>query len=527
MVVSVWSDLAVPTEIDNVTVVIGAGKLRYPFSLGTGAGRRTFPLRVAIVPGGQTSQFDVEAEGTLDGQPLVSQAATVSFVPDTAQEIVLFLGRGCLHHATCLSDTTCQDGTCVPKTDAGVRGVFDPNQPDGASKPPRDGATESRADGAEDQVRADHTAPRDAVASDADASAPPNMDARDGAADGVVPDARSCGLTMCGADCADLMSSKVHCGGCGYACLHGRECVKGRCTPAWVPVSQTGAPSPRFRHGASMINGRILLSGGANTNNTGAMADAYFYDPKADRWSPAPSLRQARCAHNSVSNGSNVFVFGGLSECLNGGTTGPGLEIFDPTTSEWKTVNAPNAPDPRYNAVATWVPSHGVFVYSGAGSVPGSGAFFDPTTSTWRDASCGLPGCLAPGVLLSLDSKTIVQWGGYTNLTAFKFDLTQLAWSTWAAPAGTPPTPGLYADDGKRWYVLDRDAGDDCPSPVTIKIYDKTRGTWTSEASLAPKGLTVAESSANHAVWTGTEIFTWSAHCDAQGVGALYQPAAP
>lgn len=522
MVVSVWSDLAAPTEIDNATVVIAAGKLRYPFSLGAGAGRRTFPLRVAIVPGSSTDDpFDVEASGTLGGQLVVSQAATVSFVPNTAQEIALFLGRGCVRHDACTSGSTCQYGMCVPMGEAGVRRVFDPshaNQPPDSSP---DAAADSRMDGAVDAGRPDQGEPRDTAAADAnaDASVPPPQDARDGAV--------SCGLTMCGADCADLMSSEVHCGACGYACLHGRECIQGRCTPAWVSVTQTGAPSPRFRHGASLINGQVLLSGGANTNNTGAMSDAYFYDPKTDRWSPAPSLRQARCAHTSVSNGNSVYVFGGLAECANGGSTGPGLEVFDVGTNTWKAMNAPNAPDPRYNAVSTWIPSQGLFVYGGAGGFPGSGAILDPTRSAWRDATCTLPGCAAPGVLLSLDNNTIVQWGTNGTLTACKFDLTQGAWSTWIAPTGTPPIPGLHADDGRRWYVLEKEPGSDCPTTATIKIYDKARGTWTVDAPAAPKGLTLAESSSNHAVWTGTELFTWSAHCDARGVGALYQPAAP
>jgi hypothetical protein len=62
---------------------------------------------------------------------------------------------------------------------------------------------------------------------------------------------------------------------------------------------------------------------------------------------------------------------------------------------------------------------------------------------------------------------------------------------------------------------------------VVVRTFDKARGTWTTDNQLSPAGLTIYEASPNHLVWTGAELFLWSAFCDAKGVGAIYQPAAP
>src|SRR6185369_10481567 len=75
---------------------------------------------------------------------------------------------------------------------------------------------------------------------------------------------------------ADLLNSPGNCGACGYDCKAGRACVDGRCTPAWMPVTSVGAPSPRIRHGVASFVGRVLLSGGTNVDNTGAMNDVFF-----------------------------------------------------------------------------------------------------------------------------------------------------------------------------------------------------------------------------------------------------------
>ena len=125
MVVSVSSDLGVGSELDKVEIVVANGELSYPFTLGSGAGKFSLPVRVALVPGGANDQqFRVQAVGSLAGQDIVTQSASVSFVSGTAQQLSLFLARSCVRFPMCNDGYTCQNGACVPETTAGTRGTF-------------------------------------------------------------------------------------------------------------------------------------------------------------------------------------------------------------------------------------------------------------------------------------------------------------------------------------------------------------------------------------------------------------------
>jgi len=157
LVVTVWSDLAVPAEIDAVKVTVAGSELSFPFALGGGAGQQSFPLRAAVVPGGaRDRQFEVVAVGLRAGSPVVSQAALVSFVTGTKQELVLYLGRHCVTAPMCAADSTCQDGGCVGKAGAGERRMFDPGSkptpPEASQDASADQATDIASDKAPDTV---------------------------------------------------------------------------------------------------------------------------------------------------------------------------------------------------------------------------------------------------------------------------------------------------------------------------------------------------------------------------------------
>ena len=98
IVVVVWSDLAVPTEMDRIEIDAQGPTAASPaktFPLATG---NDLPVVLALVPpNNQELPFSVTANGLLGGStiPVVSQMATVSFLPGQSRVLTLFLGRSC------------------------------------------------------------------------------------------------------------------------------------------------------------------------------------------------------------------------------------------------------------------------------------------------------------------------------------------------------------------------------------------------------------------------------------------------
>ncbi len=141
IVVELWSDLRVPSQIDAVRIdAAGAGmtSTSTSFVLGQGAGRRTLPFRVSLVPADESDQHvRIEAAVMQNGVDVVVQVAELDF---RAGEILLLrmdLNSSCqARSVNCMAGTTCSNGKCVDPAAVGMGAVrFDPSMP----FPPRDG----------------------------------------------------------------------------------------------------------------------------------------------------------------------------------------------------------------------------------------------------------------------------------------------------------------------------------------------------------------------------------------------------
>jgi formylglycine-generating enzyme required for sulfatase activity len=339
---------------------------------------------------------------------------------------------------------------------------------------------------------------------------------------GSVPSCTSPAVA-CGSSCVNLASDSANCGACNYPCLHGRTCTAGRCTPGWLAMSSTNAPAPRTRHAAGFVSGRFVVLGGAPNTTGVAMSSSAAYDPTTDSWQALPDLQAARCSHDVASTGSTLLTFGGLTDCSNGTTLGPALERYTPG-SGWATVTGSNAPALRYNFATTWTGSE-LFVYGGSTNanpaIP-SGALFSPSSTSWRDASCGLAGCERGGYFSAfVDAGFVRIWGGgpYGGAPAgLQYALASGVWSAWTVPAGTTTKyTQRYADAGARLYYI---------QTAAVSTYDKAAGAWLVDDSAAMPAGFCSEAAA---AWTGSEVVAWSGSCSGSvsSVGGRYQPAAP
>lgn len=326
-------------------------------------------------------------------------------------------------------------------------------------------------------------------------------------------------MTVCGSLGVDLSRDSANCGACGYFCLNGRTCERGRCTPAWLPMTTIGQPTEKDGTAAVGIGGKLLVTGGP-CDVAPAVANSKLYDSKSDTWMPTGPMKAARAQHIMVSTGTMVYAFGGLSNCLNGTTIGPGLEVFDPVAKTWTTVTAPNEPPPRYAFGMTWTGSE-VFLYGGSGGDT-SGGRYNPSSAKWTDASCNLSGCARFNENLFAANRSVFMWDGTMGdaLAGKQYDLTTGTWAPWSRP--DVQLPGKAPDDGRRIFVLSS-AGSGCAATTTVTIYDRASGQQLlTESPPAPDGVV----GATRIVWTGEEVIAWSGGCGAWPAngGGRYQP---
>lgn len=195
------------------------------------------------------------------------------------------------------------------------------------------------------------------------------------------------GLVACAGQCVDLSVSEPHCGACGNDCLAGRTCTLGECSPSWVPMSKTGAPSSREHAAVAWIGGAVFVWGGSD--GTKDLAGGGLYDPHTDTWkaitagagSPTPRILSA-----AVWTGAAVFVWGGGPSS---GTSALGDgALYDPEAGTWSGVDEELAPAPRRAPIAVWTGSR-VLVWGGTanGSPVSGGALYDPASDAWSPVS--------------------------------------------------------------------------------------------------------------------------------------------
>jgi hypothetical protein len=148
-------------------------------------------------------------------------------------------------------------------------------------------------------------------------------------------------------------------------------------------------PEARGLMGAASVGGRIYLTGGFGTktfdrDDADKLQDLSMlvYDPATDQWSHAPDMPHARALYGIDSVNGKLAVFFGI-------TTGPLVELYDPSTSTW--MNGEDPPTLPSGGIYTYVKHNEqmhLFVIADQISISkigSSGALwrYDETTNTW------------------------------------------------------------------------------------------------------------------------------------------------
>jgi N-acetylneuraminic acid mutarotase len=292
----------------------------------------------------------------------------------------------------------------------------------------------------------------------------------------------------------------------------------GRYHPAsnsWTDLPNTlaNAPSARYNHSAVWTGSEMIVWGGYGTGSS-YKNDGGRYNPASDTWTAIPNTLpntpSGRCLHTAVWTGSEMIVWGGTADSMEGLNTGG---RYNPTSHSWNAVATAGAPSTRFLHTAVWTGSQ-MIVWGGEDFGPsyyGSGGRYDPAANTWAAITAtGAPGPREMHQAVWTGSEMIV-WGGYTGYsyenTGGRYNPAANSWlatSTSGAPSArsghtavwTGSEMIVWAGSGSGNYLN----GGSRYHPIT--------DSWTA---LTVTGTPPARSS-HTAVWTGSEMIVWGGY---------------
>jgi hypothetical protein len=274
---------------------------------------------------------------------------------------------------------------------------------------------------------------------------------------------------------------------------------------AWFPMTEEGAPSPRSDHTAVWTGRRMIVWGGDAKNAGVPLGDGGQYDPLEDRWYPVSNqgAPPPRFLHVAVWTGSRMIVWGGSS-------TGPDSHraggVYDPETDTWRPTTQEGAPSERQDATAVWTGREMIVWGSHQdewGFYDNTGGRYNPETDTWLPTSVvNAPEGRANHSAVWTGSRMII-WGGDDGFDrAFRdgwlYDPETDSWSLIelvGSPTWRSHHAGLWT--GRRMIIW----GGVFDSWLdTGGIYDPETNRWTAETTT--EGAPTPRSG-RPSVWTG------------------------
>jgi N-acetylneuraminic acid mutarotase len=274
----------------------------------------------------------------------------------------------------------------------------------------------------------------------------------------------------------------------------------------WTSTSITNAPDGRLRHTAVWTGTEMIVWGGT-TDRINGLGTGGRYNPSTDSWTATSTTNAptVRFDHTAVWTGSEMIVWGGYnnSSRLNTGAR------YNPSTDTWTATSTSNAPTGRFDHTAVWTGSE-MIVWGGIDTISyaNTGGRYNPTTDTWiATSTTNAPTGRLYHTAAWTGSEMIV-WGGqptgggYLN-TGGKYNPSNDSWTA-TSTAGAPDARELHTTvwTGSEMIVWGGYGGS---SLNTGGKYDPSSDSWTATSTTNTPTARLDHTAA----WTGNEMIVW------------------
>ncbi|MBI3977576.1 MAG: hypothetical protein HY331_05250 [Chloroflexi bacterium] len=259
-------------------------------------------------------------------------------------------------------------------------------------------------------------------------------------------------------------------------------------------TTRASMPTRKDFFGAAVLNGKLFVVGGRNSD--GALATVDEYDPAANTWSPRAPLPSARShlALVAADNGK-LYAIGGLDYVVGrvqGNATVATVDEYDPATNSWTT----RASMPTSRAAMAVAVSNGrIFAIGGwSGPVPDNARptplavveEYDPSTNTWLARTPMPTPRYTLGAAVDPDGKLYAIGGSPDNVTSVatveEYDPINNTWRNRAPMPTNRLGLGMAEASNGRLYAIGGSPGG--AVLATVEEYDPSTNTWTTRASM-------------------------------------------
>ncbi|MBK9249152.1 MAG: T9SS type A sorting domain-containing protein [Ignavibacteria bacterium] len=258
---------------------------------------------------------------------------------------------------------------------------------------------------------------------------------------------------------------------------------------SWFTASSNGF-TPRFFHSSSVIEGKIYSVGGStDPNKTKAATNTLeVYDPASNSWNTVNGSGNfaRRYGATSESIEGKIYVIGGADSNAVISCT---LDVFDIAKNEWSTPTTSGVFTPRY-ALSSVVFNGKIYVIGGGGSTVGNWGnvtevleVFDPATNQWSTPTT--IGTFSPrrGAATVVFNNKIYLLGGFDGSKyTTKVDVFDPVTNQWTSPTISGKQIGRSGISasviGGYIYIFGGNANNSFP--VTVEQFDPVNNKITT-----------------------------------------------